>query len=282
MTNTSFGGSWTEQKLEILGDYLDTYTTVLKRQRFRLIYVDAFAGGGLWSPRSGYSDDDYGEARELHKGSPLIALDVKNRPFDKLIFVEKDSSRSESLKHIRDEFAHRDIEIINEDANTVLPTFCQDLGVFDRAVVFLDPYATQVSWETVEVIARTKRIDCWILFPRMAIARMMPTDTEPSPELQKQLNRIFGGREHWQTLYRSSIQMSFLEDEPRRERAQGSEDIALCYLKRLESVFTRTASVRRTFRNSKDSPIFELFFGAGNPTGAPKAVKIAEHILRNW
>ena len=218
----------------------------------------------------------------MHKGSPLIALEVKCKPFDKLVFVEKDPLRSRALKHIRDEFPHRDIEIINEDANTVLPTFCQDLGPFDRAVVFLDPYATQVSWETVEEIARTKRIDCWILFPRMAITRMMPIDTEPSSELKKQLDRIFGGREHWKTLYRPSIQMSFLEDEPRQERAQGSENIALCYLKRLESVFARTASVRRTFRNSKGSPMFELFFAVGSPTGAQPAVNIADHLLKRW
>ena len=282
MASTSFGGSWTEEKLKILRDYLNTYTTVLKNKPFRLIYFDAFAGGGLWSPKSGYTEDDYGEAQELHNGSPLIALGVNNKPFDKLVFVEKDYSRSKSLEELSEKYAYRDIEIINEDANTVLPQFCSSLGSFDRAVVFLDPYATQVSWETVEAIAQTKRIDCWILFPRMAIARMMPTDTEPSSELQKQLDRIFGGREHWKTLYRPSIQMSFLEDEPRQERAQGSENIALCYLKRLESVFTRTASVRRTFRNSKDSPIFELFFAAGDPKGAPTAVKIAEHILRNW
>ena len=282
MTSMSFGGSWTEAKLNILSEYLNTYTTFLKNKPFRLIYFDAFAGGGLWSPRAGYAEDDYREAREFHKGSPLRALEVSARPFDKLVFVEKDPSRSRSLKEMREKHTHRDIEIINEDANAVLPKFCRELDSFDRAVVFLDPYATQVSWETVRAIAKTRKIDCWILFPRMAIARMMPVDNEPTPELRSRLDQVFGGREYWENLYSPSIQMSFLDDGPRQEREQGSENIALCYLKRLESVFTCTASVRRTFRNSKASPMFELFFAAGNPVGAPKAVEIAEHILRNW
>ena len=47
----SFGGPWTNDKLEILRRYLDAYTTALKNQPFNLIYVDAFAGGGSWTPR---------------------------------------------------------------------------------------------------------------------------------------------------------------------------------------------------------------------------------------
>ena len=46
MAQMSFGGQWTLEKLGILKRYLDAYTTVLKNQSFRLIYVDAFAGEG--------------------------------------------------------------------------------------------------------------------------------------------------------------------------------------------------------------------------------------------
>ena len=43
---TTFGGSWTIEKLDILESYLDAYTTVLKNQPFKLMYIDAFAGTG--------------------------------------------------------------------------------------------------------------------------------------------------------------------------------------------------------------------------------------------
>jgi three-Cys-motif partner protein len=39
-------GPWAKEKLEALGRYLDFYTKVLKNQRWRTIYVDAYAGAG--------------------------------------------------------------------------------------------------------------------------------------------------------------------------------------------------------------------------------------------
>ena len=151
----------------------------------------------------------------------------------------------------------------------------------ERAVVFLDPYATEVSWETVRTIAGTEKVDCWILFPLMAISRMMPRDNEPPKVLSDQLDRIFGGREHWQDFYATSQQLSLLYDELPLRRVAGSRQIADCYRRRLESVFSLTAPTSRTFLNSKKSPMFELFFAASNPRGAPIAVKIADHILKN-
>ncbi len=35
------------EKLRILERYLDAYTTALKNQPFKLMYIDAFAGTGL-------------------------------------------------------------------------------------------------------------------------------------------------------------------------------------------------------------------------------------------
>ena len=211
MENTSFGGPWTTDKLEILKEYLNAYTTALKNQGFNLIYADAFAGEGSWSPRSEYTLEDYSDFQELHQGSPRIALGIQDRAFDRFVFVEKDPSRSASLRTLQIEFPNRHIEIVNDDANTELPRFCDNLGDFDRAVVFLDPFATEVAWHIVETIAMTKKIDCWILFPRMAIARMMPRNNEPTPALADQLDRIFGGREHWQGLYSPSPQLSLFD-----------------------------------------------------------------------
>ena len=139
MIDMSFGGPWTQQKLQILNLYLDAYTTALKSQPFRLVYVDAFAGEGSWRAGSAYTSD-YDDFRELHEGSPRIALGVQDKPFDKLIFVEKDPQRCELLEKLRSEFPHRDIDIHNEDADVALPTFCENMRTHDRAVVFLGPW----------------------------------------------------------------------------------------------------------------------------------------------
>lgn len=285
MTDRSFGGPWTQEKLRILSLYLDAYTTALKNQPFRLIYVDAFAGEGTWRPGTAYTSE-YDDFRELHKGSPRIALEITDKPFDRLIFIEKDPPRFELLRKLQEEFPGRDISVLNEDAEKALPAFCQSLDVDERAVVFLDPFATEVSWAMVEGMARTRKIDCWILFPLSAIARMMPRKGEPSEELANQLDRIFGNRARWQDLYSSSPQprlpLALFEDDSEQIRSSGSSQIAHRYRDCLETIFEKVAPSGREFRNSKNSPMFQLFFAASNSTGAPIAVKIAKSIIENW
>ena len=278
MTSPRFGGPWTEQKLEILRRYLNEYTTVLKKQGFTLIYVDAFAGAGSYVE----SGDTYEDFHELRRGSAQIALAVDDRPFDRLVFIEKETNSASVLQQLANEHKGRRIDVIQGDANIKVPEFCHSMGDFERAVVFLDPFATEVAWSTVEAIAATQKIDCWILFPLMAVARMMPTDREPDEATANRLDRIFGGRDYWQVSYRDSRQASFWDDEPRRERASGSQQIADRYRDRLVSTFERVAPTRRTLRNSRDVPLFELFFAASNPVGARRAIPIASYILQNW
>ncbi|MCY4093262.1 MAG: three-Cys-motif partner protein TcmP [Caldilineaceae bacterium] len=281
MTDRSFGGPWTQEKLRILSLYLDAYTTALKDRPFRLIYVDAFAGEGAWLPSLGYSND-YDDFRELHKGSARIALETQDKRFDRLIFIEKDPERCRSLEMLRSEFPHRDISILNDDAEIALPAFCDQMLGLDRAVVFLDPFATEVSWTLVEGLAQTQKVDCWILFPLGAISRMMPNSSEPSRPLAVQLDRVFGGREHWQDIYSPSPQLSLFGDDPGQERESGSEQIANLYRERLKSVFEKVAPSGRALKNSKKSPMFQLFFAASNPVGAPLAVRIASYIIGKW
>ena len=135
---------------------------------------------------------------------------------------------------------------------------------------------------TVEEVAKTKKIDCWILFPLMAVARMMPTDKEPNEAWARRSDRIFGDRQHWQQSYHDSPQLSFFENDQRRQRTKGSEQIADRYKERLRTVFHSVAPTRCTLRNSKEAPLFELFFAVSNPPGGGPAMRIANHILRDW
>lgn len=281
LVGTSFGGQWTHEKLEILRRYLDAYTTALKKWNFRLIYVDAFAGEGYWQPESGYDTEDYDQFREVIQGSAAIALEIQDKPFDQLIFVEKDAGRVDSLEQLTADYPRRDVQVLQSDANVELPKFCSEMGRFDRAVVFLDPFKTEVSWSTVKAVAATRKIDCWILFPVMAISRMMPTESKPTGVLAIQLDRIFGGRT-WEQAYQPSIQQSLFQDEVRQERRGGSERIADIYRSQLESVFHSVAPTRRILRNSRNAPLFELFFAVSNPGAASVATPIADHILSNW
>lgn len=276
-----FGGPWTERKLLVLGEYLDKYTTALEPQPFKLVYVDAFAGEGQWRPNSGYGTDAYEGYRDVVEGSARIALSVPKKPFDRLIFIERDTERCNSLNELRSAFPGRDIVIRNGDANKEVAAFCGGMRGNERAVVFLDPFATDVRWETVERLARTKKADCWILFPLGAVARIMPTAEEPSPQLQARLDVIFGGREHWGSIYHDAPQRR-LFGEQSQQRDTGSDSIAGLYRKRISSVFEKVAPTSLTLRNSRNAPLFELFFAASNPRGAPIAINIANHIMERW
>ena len=274
----TFGGPWTQEKLEILRRYLDAYTTALKKRRFTLTYVDGFAGAGAYIEAS----QEYEDFQQVRAGSARIALSIDNRHFDRLLFIEREMKRVEDLRLLAKENLLREIQVVQGDANEEVQRFCRNMGPYDRAGVFLDPYATEVSWDTVAAIAETKKIDCWILFPLMAVTRIMPTGGEPSDPQKTRLDRVFGGREQWQGTYQEPIQPSLFGEALPKERESGSRQIADIYRNRLMSVFHQVAPTRRSFLNSKNSELFDLFFAAGNSRGAPIAIKIADYLLKNW
>ena len=277
MTNkgaaNAFGGPWTEEKLRILERYLDFYTTALKRLPFRLLYIDAFAGSGDIQT----TEDD---AQNFIIGSTHRAINISNKPFDKLIFVERNENRYADLKNIRSKFPDRDIEVTNADANSFLRDFKQDWRQW-RGVLFLDPFATEVSWSTIEMIASFNALDMWILFPTQAISRMLPAEQRPEDidsRWADRLDRIYGDSS-WKTLYRPNPQGD-LFGSTGHQRNRGVTDLTNVYKNNLESLFgNRFLRKSRTLKNSNNSVLFEFFFCVGNERGISLASRVANHIL---
>ena len=272
-TAQQFGGDWTHEKLSILRTYLETYTTALKNQGFTLYYVDAFAGSGAVEAQE---DQD---GRQLLEGSPVMALNVQDKPFDQLVFVEKSPVAAKSL---RDVIAQREDQyrciVVVEDSNDYLPTFCAQMKSYDRAVVFLDPFGAQVDWATVQAIADTRRCDTWILFPVSTIRRLLPRQgAVRSDGNEARLTRVFGDVS-WRNLQHPPVQRSLFGGD-QIETDPGVTAIAELYREKLNQAFSQVASNARTFRNSRNSPMYELMFAAGNPRGAGLAVKFADHVL---
>lgn len=275
-----FGGTWTSDKLNILETYLEEYTKVLKNQNFNLIYIDAFAGTGQIELLGGSDDND---RREFISGSAIRAINVKKtRPFDKLLFVEKDPGRFEELKILRDSHPDRDIQVINSDANQFLFNLEYNWNKW-RGVLFLDPFATEVEWSTIENIASFEALDTWILFPVSAIARMLPTSRMPEdiePKWADRLTKIFGG-DSWRELYKEAPQGELFGNRG-MERNPGVEGLISIYKRNLRHIFgDRFLQELRTFRNSKNSVLFVFLFCVGNPRGIKPATRIAKHILEH-
>lgn len=69
----------------------------------------------------------------------------------------------------------RIVTICCGDANDKLAEIISNVDWrYNRGLLFLDPYATQVNWATLENVAQTKSIDVWYLFPFSALERMLP------------------------------------------------------------------------------------------------------------
>ena len=153
-------GPWAKEKLQALGEYLNFFTTVLKKQRHWLhgtIFVDAFAGPGLSRVRTKekvveppglFGSDPESDTAEIEflKGSPRVALDITN-PFTSYLFVDRDLQRIAELNALKAEYAAtRVIDVQEGDANAVLQEWLGS-GIdwtHYRAVVFLDPFGMQV------------------------------------------------------------------------------------------------------------------------------------------
>ena len=280
----SFGGPWTQEKLDILSQYLDEYTTALKNQPFRLTYIDAFAGSGSYQTGTTEPDNSYLDFDELRRGSAQIALQVDDKPFDRLVYIEKNPEFAASLNTIKLQNPSRKIEVIEGDANLQLPVLCEAMRSNERAVMFLDPYKTEVDWPTVELIAKTEKIDCWILFPLMALTRMMDRDERPNESLALELDRVFGGREYWEPqMYQRAEQQSLFGGKELVVRAP-QDRIAQLYRDRLATIFADLAPTRRILRNTRNSPQFELIFAVAsrNPRAKALAIRISDYILKKW
>ena len=279
--NDSYGGDWTEEKLAVLRNYLDAYTSALKNQPFHLMYIDAFAGTG-WVELPAEDLKDSRSFIEI-EGSARIAARIDNKPFDKLIFIESDQIKSDQLSELQHTDPAKNIIIENKDANEYLKRFCsnweQDHKNW-RGVLFLDPFATQVEWATVEAVARTQSLDTWILFPISAITRMLPTSKMPDevdPKWTARLNKIFGD-ESWKELY--SPQKDLFGE--RYFRNSGVSGIIEIYKKKLQEAFgNRLLAHSRIFTNSKNSRMFEFIFCAGHPNGIRLAHRIANSLIEN-
>jgi three-Cys-motif partner protein len=280
----SFGGEWTEKKLESVSRYLTAYAKALSKQSFKTAYIDAFAGTGYRTTSTEGEIESllFPEMDRFLDGSARIALQVKPR-FHKYIFIEKDPARFTELEKLKDEFPPlaSDILLQNTDANSYLKGLCQGPSWRNhRAVLFLDPFGMQIAWDTIEAIAQTKAIDLWLLFPLgVAVNRILTKSGRISPTWRARLNALFGDEAWYDTFYQTTTQTGLFGDEEKTEKIANFDSISDYFVKRLQTVFAGVAKPLPLY-NSRNNPIFMLCFAVGNPRGKDIALRIARHILK--
>jgi three-Cys-motif partner protein len=286
-----FGGDWTSDKLERVRKYLVAYATIMHRKNFRFAYIDAFAGTGYNTSKARAESEEPDlfpelaapEAMGFVDGSARIALKTVPR-FNKYIFIEKDPKRFEELPRLREEFPDlaSDIELVNADANAYLKDRCENRKwTGSRAVLFLDPFGMQVTWDTMQAIAKTKAIDLWILFPLgIAVNRLLRRDAEISLGWQRRLDAFFGEPDWRSVFYESHTETELFGEVTTTKKIADYAAISGYFVSRLKTIFPGVANNPLPLMNSANTPLYLLCFAAGNDKGAPTAVKIAQDILR--
>jgi three-Cys-motif partner protein len=285
-----FGGSWTAEKLERVRKYLVAYATIMNQQHFRFAYIDAFAGTGYNTTKvreegtvSLFPELTAGESKKFIDGSARIALRVQPR-FTKYIFIEKNPSRFAELNKLKEEFPAlaSDIVLINADANAYLKDVCENRNwTRNRAVLFLDPFGMQVTWETMKAIAKTKAVDLWILFPLgIGVNRLLRRDAKISQPWQRRLDDFFGTPDWRDAFYQTKTELSLFGAEPKTEKTADFDAIARFFVERLDRIFAGVAKNPLVLHNSANTPLYLLCFAASNERGAKTAVKIAQDILK--
>ena len=285
-----FGGDWTEQKLQVLSEYLARYLLALKNQPFHTVYVDAFAGTGYRTER----EDDAPEGEllfpELAKDAPVKLLEGSavralrlDPPFNEYVFIEKSRARVQDLESLRKEHPARTIVVRQGDANDVIRDLCEGdwRRQGRRGVLFLDPYGMQVEWTTLEAVARTQAIDMWLLFPLGIGVDRLVTRSGKIPEGWSRRLDLLYGTSAWRDLFYKveRTRNLFGEEEDIREKAS-REVMGQYFIDRLKTIFADVASEPLVLSNSAGCPLYLFCFAAANPRGAPIALKIARALIK--
>lgn len=279
----TFGGIWTRKKLAVLDEYLRFYATALKNQPFTLHYADAFAGTGQHAPMAG-ADRELLVPSEDFKGSVLTALEV-DPGFHRFHFNDLNPEHVRELERIRDEHPGKDVRIYEKDANQFVPEFCAGLGRSDRAVLFLDPYSTQLDWSTLGYVAKSEKVDLWLLFPISVILRMTPRD-RVIPEWKNTLDRLLG-TDGWEAaLYKPIVAPPmddlFGDSDPTPVAQRVNTDELECWVTaRLKEAFPYVAPPVPL--KSRGKPLFLFYFAVSNTS--EKAWRLADraasHIIKH-
>ena len=283
-----FGGQHTDIKLAIVERYLKRYSAALHTWCDAVWYIDAFAGTGKRTVRVEARKGDLfenpaPERIEQRRGSAQIAIDI-DPPFDRLVFMDAKKRHFEALCHLKDEYPDRNITVLRGDANSLIQQEIQwDGWRKTRAVMFLDPYGMEVEWKTLQMIAATRAIDVWYLFPlaglyRQAARSFAKIDTTKEASITRML-----GTESWKDELYSTISpqhsddlLGMLDDEEERQRNADVCGLEQYVRKRLKTIFPE---VLEPYRHKVKQTAISIAF-CGSPTTSPR--QFTSIMRRRW
>lgn len=288
-----FGGVWTEIKLKALSEYLWFFQNALKEKGFETWYIDAFAGTG--DRTAEFTEGGIFEKVPIERvervldGSARKALQI-NPPFDHYWFAEQHKGRAQKLEALKKEWPH-DIQVRHGEANTELrqlfssaPWAKSSQAWRQRGIVFLDPYGMSVDWQTLQMLASTKRVDVWYLFPRAAVIHQLAKKlTAIDDSKRRALERIFGSTD-WEAQFYSEkpAQMTLfgIPDDGSMGRHATTEQVAAFARSRFSSLFCYVSDPIPLIVRGHD--YFELYCLSNNKHAVDLIQKGVKHVFNKY
>ena len=142
--------------------------------------------------------------------------------------------------------------------------------------MFLDPYALELKWETLEKISKCGVVDLWYLFP-LSVIRLMAKDKDITDGNKEKVTSILGTNEWLDELFFESQQLDLFGDT-HYERVEYNK--VLEYIKkRFATIFPFVSPNSKILKNeSKNAPMFMLCFMMTNTS--PPAQRLASKIVK--
>lgn len=302
VSKKSWGGKWTEEKLDAFEKYVKAYLTIMNNYRdtygWKLLYFDGFAGSGSRTQEE--EGDEVQEALELfgrevtiedfnvYQGAAERVVKIesdKMRSFDYYYFVDKSEDNCKSLD---ERLSHYQItgrrHHLPFDANDAVKRLASTLHNNSncKALAFLDPFGMQIEWGSIEAL-KGLSVDLWILVPTGVIINRLlerKIDKEKGLAHAEKLESFFGLPEQEIRSFfytEKKIPSLFGEDEMVITKAENSiRKIAQLYVERLRGVLPFVTDEPLVLYNTHNVPIYHLVFASKNQT----AHKIAQDIIK--
>lgn len=296
----SWGGKWTEEKLDAFEKYVKAYLTIMNAYRdsngWILLYFDGFAGSGTRNQEEEKEEVDnavdlFGqevtiEDLNVYQGAAERVAKIEGegvRSFDYFYFVDKNEASCKSLEEKLSQYVNIGRKhFLNKDANEAVGLLANTLRKYSKckALVLLDPFGMQIDWTSIESL-KGLSVDLWILVPTgVIINRLLERNVDQEKGLAhaEKLKTFFGMTEEEIKSFfyiEKQVQTLFGEEEIITKAENSIRKIAQLYIKRLQDVFPYVTEEPMVLYNNHKVPIFHLVFAAKNKT----AIKIAQDII---
>lgn len=292
----SWGGRWTDEKLDTFEKYVKAYLTIMNKYRFRpnygwrLLYFDGFAGSGTRVVDVHEDSTLYKlfeeeaiteEQLNVYKGAAERVVSLETEGFDWYYFVDLDKDSNDKLREklLPYQKENQRFEFRNEDANEITKKMGQFMANNYKkwkGLVLLDPFGMSINWNTISSL-KNASIDLWILVPTGVIINRL-LERDGSLKHIERLKSFFGmsKEEITKFFYKKRIDNTLFGEEILTEKVQNPiQKIAELYVERLKTEFKYVTDAPLVLTNNRGVPIFHFVFASNNKT----AVKIAQQII---